>query len=62
MGILKWTLVVFAAGLVGYFGRYLSKLLIERFRRGNAEGISAPQPGETRKSQYHYKSEKKRRK
>lgn len=60
MGILKWTLVVFAAGFVGYFGRYLSKLLIERLRRGKAEGISAPQPAETKTSQYDYKSEKKR--
>jgi hypothetical protein len=62
MGILKWTLVVFAAGFVGYFGRYLGELPIERFRRGKAEGISAPQPVETKTSQYDYKSEKKRRK
>jgi len=60
MGILKWAAVVFAAGFVGYFGKYLSKLLIERFRRGKAEDISAPQPAETRTSQYDYKSEKKR--
>ena len=52
--------MVFAAGFVGYFGKYLSKLLIERFRRGKAEDISAPQPAETRTSQYDYKSEKKR--
>jgi len=60
MGILKWTLVVFAAGFVGYFGKYLSKLLIERFRRGKAQGISVLQPAETKTSQYDYKSEKKR--
>lgn len=60
MGILKWTLVVFAAGFVGYFGKYLGKLLIERFRRGNAGEISAPQPAETKTTEYEYKSEKKR--
>jgi len=31
--ILKWVGIVFAAGFVGYFGRYLSMLLIERLRR-----------------------------
>jgi|GEM_PF-2917155 len=34
---IKWTLVVFIAGFVGYFGRYLGKILIaklhERRRR-----------------------------
>ena len=31
--ILKWVGIVFAAGFIGYFGRYLSMLLIERLRR-----------------------------
>ena len=60
MGILKWVAVVFAAGFVGYFGKYLSKLLIERFRRKKAEGISTPQPIDAETSKYDYKSEKKR--
>jgi hypothetical protein len=31
--IFIWVGVVFAAGFIGYFGRYLSILLIERIRR-----------------------------
>jgi hypothetical protein len=60
MGILKWVAVVFAAGFVGYFGKYLSKLLIERFHRRKADGISTPQPIEAKTGEYDHKSEKKR--
>jgi hypothetical protein len=35
--ILKWVGIVFAAGFVGYFGRYLSMILIERVRRKRAQ-------------------------
>jgi len=31
--VLKWIGVVFAAGFVGYFGRHLATLLIERLQR-----------------------------
>ena len=31
--VLKWVALVFAAGFIGYFGRYLSMLIIERMRR-----------------------------
>ena len=31
--ILKWVGIVFAAGFVGYFGRYLGMLLIEKMHR-----------------------------
>ena len=40
---LKWVGIVFLAGFIGYFGRYLSMILIERFRRKKAE-----QPSETK--------------
>jgi len=48
--ILKWVALAFAAGFIGYFGRYLSMLVIERVRRrktGSAassapEKVSAP--------------------
>ena len=33
LDILKWAGLVFAAGFIGYFGRYLSMLIIERMRR-----------------------------
>ncbi|MFC2001940.1 hypothetical protein ACFLUZ_05515, partial [Chloroflexota bacterium] len=31
--ILKWVGIVFVAGFVGYFGRYLGMLLIEKMHR-----------------------------
>ncbi|MDP6577230.1 MAG: hypothetical protein QF594_05380 [Dehalococcoidales bacterium] len=37
--ILKWVGIVFAAGFIGYFGRYLSMLLIERLRRKRAQSV-----------------------
>jgi hypothetical protein len=31
--VLKWIGIVFAAGFIGYFGRYLSMMIIERIRK-----------------------------
>jgi hypothetical protein len=36
----KWVGIVFLAGFIGYFGRYLSMVLIERFRRKKAKQFS----------------------
>ena len=33
LDILKWVGVVFVAGFIGYFGRYLSMLIIVRMRK-----------------------------
>ena len=33
LDILKWVGVVFVAGFIGYFGRYLSMLIIERMHK-----------------------------
>ena len=33
LDILKWIGIVLAAGFVGYFGRYLAMLIIEKIRR-----------------------------
>jgi hypothetical protein len=33
---LKWIGIVFLAGFIGYFGRHLSMMLIERLRRKKA--------------------------
>ena len=43
--ILKWVGIVFAAGFIGYFGRYLSMLIIERLhkRKGETPEIN-PEP------------------
>ena len=29
--IIKWVLIVFVAGFIGYFGKYLSKIIIAKF-------------------------------
>ncbi len=47
--IVKWTLVVFTTGFIGYFGKYLGKLIISKFH--NQKSI---------KSKYEYKIEKKK--
>ncbi|MDP7179707.1 MAG: hypothetical protein QF824_00355 [Candidatus Woesearchaeota archaeon] len=35
--ILKWVFIVFVAGFIGYFGRYLSKWVIGLFRGKKAD-------------------------
>ncbi|MBW3014174.1 hypothetical protein KY335_02930 [Candidatus Woesearchaeota archaeon] len=55
VNILKWTAIVFAAGFVGYFGRYLSMQIIEKMRKKKAEEKRAM-------SKYDYKLEKKKTK
>ena len=34
--ILKWVGLVFAAGFIGYFGRYLSMLILDRIHKKRA--------------------------
>ena len=65
--ILKWVGLVFAAGFVGYFGRYLSMLIIDRIRRKKAEQASTMQPAkelpptqDSRAEEARLKLEKKR--
>ena len=31
--ISKWVLIVFVAGFIGYFGKYLSKIIIAKFSK-----------------------------
>ncbi len=43
--ILKWIGIVFMAGFIGYFGRYLSMIIIERLRKKKPEPSHAePSP------------------
>ena len=35
--ILKWVGIVFAAGIIGYFGRYLSMLIIAKIHKRKSE-------------------------
>ena len=47
LDVLRWVGIVLAGGFVGYFGRYLAMLLIERWRRRGgapAEPRGAPPP------------------
>jgi hypothetical protein len=41
---LKWAFLVFAAGFVGFFGKYLGRILLERIRKDKASGAAAPPP------------------
>ena len=35
--ILKWVLIVFIAGFIGYFGKHLGAWIISKFRKNNAK-------------------------
>ena len=50
--ILKWVGIVFAAGFVGYFGRYLAMLIIDRTRQRRAQQIAAEPVKEIPASKY----------
>jgi hypothetical protein len=60
MDVLKWVAIVFAAGFIGYFGKYLAKFLIGRFHKRKAERSPIAQPADDKKSTFDYKREKKR--
>ena len=55
--ILKWIAVVFAAGFIGYFGKYLSKLIISKLHKKKEVVIHLPYDKE---SKYKYKLEKEK--
>jgi hypothetical protein len=42
--ILKWVGIVLAAGFIGYFGRYLAMLIIERVHKRKAQETSSAGP------------------
>ena len=44
LDVLKWIGVVFAVGFIGYFGRYLSMLMIERIRKRKSQQIPPAEP------------------
>lgn len=60
MQIIKWTAIVFAAGFIGYFGRYLSMQVIDRMRKKKAAENKGEQKGPMGK--YEYKLEKRKAK
>jgi len=44
VNVLIWIGIVFAAGFVGYFGRHLAMVLIERTRRRKPESLVSQTP------------------
>ena len=42
--ILKWVGIVLAAGFIGYFGRYLAMMIIERVHKKNPQETSVNAP------------------
>ena len=44
MEVLKWVGIVLAAGFVGYFGRYLAMMIIERVRKKKTQETSITAP------------------
>lgn len=59
--ILFWAAVIFVAGFIGYFGKYLSKLILGKIHK---KGPHGPKKGETTqpmsKEDYKYKIEKQK--
>ena len=66
--ILKWIGIALAAGFVGYFGRYLAMLILDRVRGKKHETVSTERPAEpesvntTRIEESRLKIEKKKAK
>lgn len=60
--ILKWVGLVFAAGFIGYFGKYLSKIIISKFhKQKNSTDFDPPSDNSSsNKEKFDYKIEKKR--
>ena len=44
--ILKWIGIVLAAGFIGYFGRYLAMLILEKIHKRKTESPAADTAGE----------------
>jgi hypothetical protein len=60
MDIVKWVALVFVAGFIGYFGKYLAQFLIGKFHKRNVERSPVVLPPEGKKDKSDYKAEKKK--
>lgn len=66
IGIIKWTLIVFIAGFIGYFGKRLAKVIIDRSRKKEPEAkkiihqYESPEKYTAQKEKYKAKLEKKK--
>lgn len=57
--ILKWVFIVFVAGFIGYFGKYLSKIILGKVHKKGLHG-KKEEPKSKADSKYGYKLEKKK--
>ena len=57
---LKWVALIFVAGFIGYFGKYLAKFLIGRFHRRTVDSSPGTRSAEDKEDKSDYKVEKKR--
>lgn len=59
---LKWIAVIFVAGFIGYFGKYLSKIILAKVHKKGPEGKSESSPSKPikTKEEMDYELEKKR--
>jgi hypothetical protein len=58
---LLWAIVIFIAGFIGYFGKYLSKLILGRIHKSGPEGKKESSAGRNKtKEEMEYDLEKKR--
>ncbi|UCC92032.1 MAG: hypothetical protein JSV39_02110 [Candidatus Aenigmatarchaeota archaeon] len=59
--ILFWAAVVFIAGFIGYFGKYLSKLILGKIHKKGLHGPKKGEPGKPMgKRDYDYLIEKQK--
>ena len=56
--VLKWVAIAFAAGFIGYFGRYLGKIIIARLHKRENEGPPMAQPAKESASELNREIEK----
>ena len=60
--VIKWTLVVFVAGFIGYFGRHLSMMIIDKLskKKKTPEKAGIPEKYDAKIGKNKLKLEKKR--
>jgi hypothetical protein len=60
MTVLKWMFIVFAAGFVGYFGRYLSMQILAKIHKKKKDSKKPLSKAEIKLEKKRAKVEKKR--
>lgn len=58
--ILFWAAVIFVAGFIGYFGKYLSKVILGKIHKKGPHGPKGKEVQSLSKEDYKYKIEKQK--